>query len=942
MRICTTGFVLSLGWAIVWTGATQAADMTGISQTLTKALCLQFGEDPQPGFGGGFGSPSPEEAARLSTPKGTQAAAVVDDFWKLHQRVARQLEAAKQPAASLDGVDGQFAWMIDRAAVVFYYEAAGPSRILALRLALGNRTKTAATVKLADVTAEIDGERRSLRPLPEDLKYHGFTYEDVMHRLEACLPPEVIEIPPNGVATAWLMFPNLDNGTTVPKTKLSLRLPRETVHIDVNAQQRAILGLEVDRLGPHAGLTLLTIHGPMNTFNVQSIVDELDAQAALKVVRAVIRFAPEAPAPDEQLESWLFTSMSNAGSERPASEQLPSITGQIRELHLVQAPQVSLANPQGVLLPSASSRVHANDADAVAAALKTTFFTANREELREQIQQGHPLARAAALVYGSQRLSAEDLPLILKFSRDPELVIRQAAIRALREFSELEAIDRLEELIRTGSPDDALAAVFALADSRFDSARLRLELLSRDTNTQLVEQIVRGLASRPRPAWSQTLFEQVHDSSGRLRPEALRALVQLDHPQIVDLLGEGLQTNDESLRDLCFAILARRSDERSYQLVLPVALDLLNQGSTDSDVLEFASRTRAPQLIQALLRRLDTTADRTAIIPLLGQMGDQSVGDRLVRQWEKCSAEEQSAALGALRSLQHPQFLRLAEETLTSGELTVRQRAIQELQQEGSAQAEQILCAAFQSSETPSIIMNLSNALASLGTPLARETLHAGMKSPVESRQQAARLGLQNLRASSPGYNYFGQGLAHAQQQQWAAAIELFKVAIELDPYLSDAHLALGDAYLKQEKWKLAEKYYGKARELDPENSNIITGQAIAWVMLQRLDDALKLIQSHRAKYEQDNIFRYNAACVYGRGIEILQKQPESAERQARIVEFQRLAIADLKASLESGFNQIRWMQQDPDLKTVQSLPEFAALVAEAQKKLTEPAADDE
>lgn len=920
-----------------------AGDSTGWTTALTAALCTQFSDDPQPGFGSGFGSPTPEEAARLSTPKGTIEAEAVEGFWKLHERVSAGLARRQQPPASRDIDGGQLAWMIDRAAVVFYYEAAGPSRILALRIAIGNRTKSAETVSLSHVTAEIDGDQRRLKALPEELQYHGFTYDDVMHRLEACTPPNVIEIPPNGIATAWLIFPNLDNGTTVPKTSLNVRLRFGAVPIDVNEHQRAVLGLDVDRLGPHAGLTLLTIHGPMNTFNLQSIVDELDVQAAQKVVRAVIRFTPEAPAPDDQLESWLLASMSNAGSDRPASEQLPSITGQIRELHLVQAPQVTLANPQGVLMPSASARVHANDADAVAAALKTTFFTASREELSEQIQHGHPLARAAALIYGSQRLAATDVPMILKYSDDADVVIRQAAIRALREFSEPAAIDRLEELVRNGRPEDAQAAVFALADSRFTAARLRLEQLTCAPEPRLVDQIIRGLASRPRPAWSQTLFEHVHDSSGKLRPEALRALVQLDHPQIVDLLGEGLRSNDENLRDLCFAILARRGDERSYQLVLPVALELLNEGSTDSDVLEFASRTRAPQLIQALLRRLDaTTADRAAIIPLLAQMGDQTVGDRLVRQFEKYNADEQAAALGALRSLQHPRFLSLAGQSLAKGELNVRQRTIQELQLEGSTQAEQMLCQAFETSEVASITMNLSNALAGLGTPLARETLQAGLKSNVESRQQAARFGLQNLRASSPGYNYFGQGLAHAQQRQWAAAIELFKVAIELDPYLSDAHTALGDAYLKQEKWKLAEKYYGKARDLDPDNSNIITGQAIAWVMLQRLDDALKLIQSYRVKFEQDNIFRYNAACVYGRGIEVLKKQPESAERQARIAEFQRLALADLKAALDSGFNQIRWMQQDPDLKTVQSLPEFAALVAAAEKKQLGADPDDE
>lgn len=902
-----------------------------------------------PGFEGEFGTGtnlSADDSTVLSQPGGTTDPDAVQQFWSLHSQVETRLAKYQQSPASRGTGENQLAWMIDKAAVVFHYEAAGPSRILALRLAMGNRSKSALTIRLSSITAEIDGEAHKLEPLPEELRYHGFTYDDVMHRLEACMPPAEMVIPPGGVASAWLIFPHLENATTVPRTILHIAMKPGPIDIDANAQQRAILGLEVDRLGPQDGLVLLTIHGPMNTFNIQSIVDELAAQAAQRVARAVIRFAPEAPAPDSQMETWLFNCMANAGTDRPASEQLPSISGQIRELHLVQSPNANLNDSRGMLLPSVNARVHANDADAVAAALKTLFFTASLDELRQRMQQGHPLARAATLIYGSQRLTVADLPLILNYSRSDEVLIRQAAIQGLREFSESAALARLEEVIRQGDPADASIAILALADSRFTAARDRLEQLSRDRDPLIVEAVISTLAAHPRPAWTQTLFELAHRSTGEIRPEVLRALVQLDHPQIVELLGEGLKSRDESLSDLCFSLLSKRSDEQSYQLARPYAWESLNQGKIDSDLLEFVSRTRNPGLVTALERRLSDSDHRAQIIQLLGQIGQQSASQQILRGYPQYNAEEQAAAMGALRNLQHPQFLPLATQAMAEGELVVRQRAIQELLLDGSPQAEQILCETFVKNQAPQLAMNLANALANLGTPEAREALKTGANSQHESLQLAARQGLFHLRASSPGYNYFGQGLAHAQQRQWVAAIELFKVAIELDPYLTEAHMSLGDAYLKLEKWKLAEKYYGKARELEPENSNIITGQAIAWVMLNRLDDALKLIQSYRANFEKDNIFRYNAACVYGRGIEILQQQPETAERQARIREFQQLALDDLKASIEYGFNQLRWMQQDPDLKTLRMLPEFAAIVAEAQKKQpetdpTKPVPDD-
>lgn len=870
----------------------------------------------------------------ISFPAGTQEAAEVEAFWQTLDTIEAEITTRGLPAPREKTPHGDIGWTVDRAAVVTYYQTTGPGRFLALRLAVGNRTKEPLTIAGSSISAVIDGTAQLPRPLPKEVRTPSFLEQDINHPLDQCKTPEQMTVPAGGVASAWLIFPELDGDTTVPPVVLKFELHGTVREFDVTAHQRGLLNLKIERIGPQQSLALVTIGGLLTTFNLQSLVDEFDSLVNQKIARCVLRWSKNAPPLSSELTNWIQLSVSNAGTNQFRSDRRPTIPSQLRELHIVQpAGRSKLVDPNATRQNSVESRFHETDTAAVIAALKTSFLALDPVQLRDMMQRGHPLLRAAALVHGGRRLGPEDLPFLLALTRDADDSLRRSALTALRESGDPQAIDRLAEAARTGTGDDVAVAVRTLADSRFAAANDRLRELLASGEPALKERIVVQLCAEPRPAWSEELYAHALDAQGQPRMDVIRALVQLDHPQAVELLERGLQSGNPSLRDFSFQILSRRNDERSYRLAIEHVLNRLSDQPLDSTMIEFLSRSRDPRALPALVARLDQPRDRNSVISLLALLGDRSTGDRIVAGFDKFSPQEKQASIMALRQLRHPQFLEIAIRELSNPQATVAHSAIQGLLQDGSPLAISSLCQALEQEKRPELYPNLVQSLVSAATPQARETLQRLAQIDPPARRDAAKRGLENLKQSSPARNSIAQADAMvADKQKWRDAAELYRVATELDPYYREAFTKLAEISIRLEQWQAVAEAYGRALELQADDGNAITGLAIADMILDRPDAALKRIADARARFEKDPYFRYNTACVYGRGIERLQAQDATPARDEKLTSFRKQALAELSASLQLGFKELDWMQQDPDLKTLHGTPEFLELVAQAKR----------
>jgi len=274
-----------------------------------------------------------------------------------------------------------------------------------------------------------------------------------------------------------------------------------------------------------------------------------------------------------------------------------------------------------------------------------------------------------------------------------------------------------------------------------------------------------------------------------------------------------------------------------------------------------------------------------------------------------------------------PAFRQLATQALQSGDVTLVNYAVQGLQEDGSTEGVKIMIDALESSANSFTWSYVSNALAAAGTPAARAALLKARDSGNPEKRNFAVNALQMLRQRSPGYQYIFQAQQLAQQEKFKEAVEQYDMAIQLDANLPDAYSGRGHALLHLDKLAEAGKDFAKAWEQDPYNSLALTGLCLVMVISEgKPDEAVKKLEESRAKFPNNAMFNYNAACVYGRAYAHVEKDEKAADREKLMAQYKQACFADLKKSVEMGFQDFALMKKDPDLKSFHDLPEFQEL----------------
>jgi HEAT repeat protein len=815
--------------------------------------------------------------------------------------------------------------------VYTYYNPPTGSRYLAVQLRVTNGGAKPLTLRTQDFVLRCDGTDYKLKEPTGGLRNSAFQTGIRTVMVSRIQLMADLQVEPEKSAEKWLVFGGLPAGIQILPMVLKVTAGGATQEIDVNDSALKQLKLTVERIGPRGCLALLTVGGEMNTVNIGSLVGTLESLVAQKVVRAVIRFDRSAPRLDGQILSWLQQAAYLAGRGENNNTQLPVVPAALRELHLAALPNRSAEGLEGAT--GEEPRIHHRDSVAVRAALRTAIESLPRAELLAEIEKGHPLVRPAALADGGSRLTAEDLPLVLRYADGDDVKMQLAALAALRHFGEPAAIDKLLFYARKNVEPTVSAAIESLAASRYAVAHQALLDVLKKEHPASRRLIVRLLAKYPRPLWSDTIYSFIGDSDPDVAVEALRALVETGHPQLLDLLKDALARGTAPVRQEAFLLLSKRNDPQSEELALEYALQTMKTGLPTSGMYELLSRTKDPRAVPLLLRELDRApGSRSQIINTLSQIGDQSVGEALASKYPNFSSRDKAATLAALQLLKSPHFRQFAGEALLRGDTSLVSTAIMGLQNDGSPQAVHLLVTALEASRNPTIWSYITNALANFGTTEAKLALNRARDSDNPRKRKLAVDALRSLRQRSPGYPAFLTARQSAQAEHWDEAISRYTAAIELDAELSDAYSGRGHAYLQTQKVAEAHKDFSKAVELDPYSAEGVSGLGICLVLENHVESGTKVIEDSRSKLNDDFVFTYNAACVYGRALEQTSKLPASADRKKRTDDFRKKALADLRLSVKLGFPDIDWMKKDPDLNSLHGTSDFKRIVSPDEK----------
>jgi tetratricopeptide (TPR) repeat protein len=239
------------------------------------------------------------------------------------------------------------------------------------------------------------------------------------------------------------------------------------------------------------------------------------------------------------------------------------------------------------------------------------------------------------------------------------------------------------------------------------------------------------------------------------------------------------------------------------------------------------------------------------------------------------------------------------------------------------------LVTALEASNNPTVWAYITTALGNLGTRESKAALNKAADSQDLAKRQKAIEALHAISQRSPGYPYCMQGRQSAQGERWDEAIGRYSSAIEIDPELAEAYSGRGHAQLQKKNIAEAHKDFEKAVKLESFSSEAITGLGICLVQEGNVDGGIELIEKSRSSMNEDYIYTYNAACVYGRALERLLKQPHTPERDQAVDRFRAKSIADLRRSIKLGFPDLDWMKKDSDLDSLHDVPEFKKIVSQ-------------
>ncbi len=799
----------------------------------------------------------------------------------------------------------------------------GAQRFFAAEISLLNRTDKPLELLRASVSLTLDGVDRPFQEVPQQVRYQFAPLGRENQQIDRLIKEPGITVPPGHVGRLWVVFAEIPTAGDVPSLQLQIPLGEAKYTLDVNAWEAARLGLEQERIGPNDALALLTIHGELNAINAGTLAGELDKAVAAGLARAVVRFAQSDKPPHSQITNWLKQSV-GFRQNQAANPQFPELPAQLRELHLASLPGEEGPVQKRGRRTQAQRTVHETDVDAVTAALQTAYRILPHEQLLACIQEGHPLARSAALAAGGSRLAVDDLPVVLAYAHGDDPLMRRAALQALQHFGDPQAVETLTQLANSNNPNVAEQAVVSLANSRFGLAHAGLQKMFDEASPGAQKRLAVILAEHPRGTWADVLFQFAHHDDPEVRLAATEALIQIGHPRLPQVLEQALASDVESLRTQALVTLINQGDAESERIAMQFTLAYLHDKPPLPPMFGLLTRTKDRQAVPLLLKQFDESGpQRQGMISLLGQIGDQSVFDFLVDRYPGLSNAEKSSVLHVLLQVDSSQFRKLAADALQSEDGGLANAACRGLMEEGSPAGIRLLVDARDETSRNHTRAYAADALATLGDPASRDALQKARLSEDQQRRSLAISAVRRLRQRSPGFGFTSQGQKLAGEEKWAEALEQFELSIEADPELPEAFTGKGNVLLKTEKFTEARLAYAKAGELDPYDPQAVTGLGVALAVTGDVQQAVKQITAVSKYFQKDALFAYNSACVYGRAVDYLDNHPEAAEREKSLPEYRQAGLDQLRSAIKLGFSDLEWMDKDPDLESLRKLPEF-------------------
>ncbi|MEM7811869.1 MAG: HEAT repeat domain-containing protein [Planctomycetota bacterium] len=689
------------------------------------------------------------------------------------------------------------------------------------------------------------------------------------------------------------------------------------VRYDISAAAAEKLQLATRRIGPGRSAAVVEVGGFLDVFSAAVLIGEFDRLLDAGVERVVVSTGREAI--DTASRRWLLGAARSFSGSPLNADLYPTLPAGLKgfEVHGLGHAGGSISGGSGEdSLEAAVSRL-----------LEPALRDVDAATLRGLVAGADPLTLVAVLDAGGRRLG--DVDTLVALTGDQSGPVALAATRALRQYGDPEAVGTLVRLASGESRTLAEAALTALVSSRHRSSWAGVKGLYETADAETRGRILAAMARQPRAAWRELVVAAAEGREPGDRVAAIRALAEIGHPRLVDIIGDALSA-PETASAAADLLLDRLDDPRGRRLAVSVAEDRLGDGIVDTFVKRVAVASGDPRLTEALIAAVDSApaGRRLELLRLSADVGGSAAADHIRDLWDGLTTKERAVALSAFGRLDAADIAGPVEDALGSDDAILVRQAIGLLETRGDEDAVGRLVEILNKASRPNTVSEAAAALAAIGTTAAADALIAAAQVPDEMRREAA---VRHYRGGSWPRSAAAAAIDAAEAAQraenWAGAVPLWDKVITIDPLLASAHTSRGHALVRCGRAEEAGAAYLRAYELDPTDANAVTGVAIAAAgRPDGVAEAVAFVERHVERLRFDNIFLYNVACVYGVAL-----QSSSTDAGGSPVLSDRLkssAIDYLRRSVELGFDQAEWAKEDPDLAALRDEPAFIELFA--------------
>ena len=721
-------------------------------------------------------------------------------------------------------------------------------------------------------------------------------------------------------ATAWLVFARLPRTRDLPPMTLRLETSAGQIEIDLTRIENEALACTLERIGPSGRVGIVRVTGDLNVINAPHFAKLLTGYAEQGVSRLVIAFDKNSRIGDELTGEWL-TEGRESDNER--LQFYPQWPGLVRGMVLVNVP--------GKELDETGDNRAQSEAEGVQRVTRDFISGLDAATLQREIRSGHPLFQRAILLNAGDAMANDNCDTVIGFLKSPELVIQKAAIRSLRASPAPQAIATLEQIVRQGSREEAALALQSLNSSQQTSAHtLALELASDPVIQKKIglPKILKTVGVESHERWQPFLKQALQSSDPLVRQTALENLLRMGTEDRLPLLQAALADKHAPIRELAFQAMVPRRSADEQPLFVREAMRRVQLGLQDSDTLMALREIRDPVVLPQLLQWIDAHPSEAHVIRAYVEIGGSAVLDAVVERYPRFPMGTKSFVLRTLSNAKHPECRRLAVAGLLSEDSDHYELCRTLLMECGDAQAVTAFVEAIEKSNDPSRCAELARSLGMMGGAGALQALETMQASGTPSQKRLAQTGLAVRQYYSPVNSWLQAANDKNLVNDFEGAIQILKIALEIDPTAGRVYNAIGYAQLRMSKGAEAKPNFEKALKLTPEDHNPLTGIAICLALEGRCDEAIGMVDTPPLffKHGKQQIYLYNVACVYGRSIEHLLKSSDAPDRDQKLKAYRKQAIFFLRASVENGFEDLELLTSDPDLAYLRELPEFKRL----------------